>query len=101
MSTSSDGLNCSPLDLRQGSKMTLLRKCTIALGVLLLLPAFSASADCVAHCLLIQRGMGPTLKALLLLNGLKVLVFCMKILASLRLRWTALILSVKRLGKVF
>src|SRR5215471_6983763 len=57
MSTSSDGLNCSPLDLRQGSKMTLLRKCTIALGVLLLLPAFSAFADCVAHCLLIQRGM--------------------------------------------
>ena len=37
--------------------MTLLRKCTIALGVLLLLPLSSALANCVAHCLLIQRGM--------------------------------------------
>src|SRR5215469_2997145 len=37
--------------------MTLLRKCTIALGVLLLLPPSSAFADCVAHCLLIQRGV--------------------------------------------
>ena len=57
MSTPSGVLNCAPLDFRQGPKMTLLRKCTIALGVLLLLPLSSALANCVAHCLLIQRGM--------------------------------------------
>jgi len=42
----------------------------------------------------------PTLKALLLLNGPRVRVFFMKILARLRLRWTALILSVKGPSKI-
>src|SRR5215472_5595629 len=57
MSTSPEGLNCAPLDFRQGSSITILCKCTIILGVLLLLSSSSAFADCVAHCLLIQRGV--------------------------------------------
>ena len=50
-------LKCAPLGFRKGSKITLLRKCTIAVGVLILSPPSSALANCVAHCLLIQRGM--------------------------------------------
>ena len=50
-------LKCAPLSFRKGSKITLLRKCTIAVGVLILSPPSSALANCVAHCLLIQRGM--------------------------------------------
>ena len=38
-------------------KIPLLCKCTIAVGVLVLSPPSSALANCVAHCLLIQRGM--------------------------------------------
>ena len=57
MSASPADLNCAPISLRNGSKMTLLRKCTIAVGVLILSPPSSALANCVAHCLLIQRGM--------------------------------------------
>src|ERR1700741_1429117 len=50
-------LKCAPLGFRKVSKKTLLRKRTIAVGVLILLPPSSALANCVAHCLLIQRGM--------------------------------------------
>jgi hypothetical protein len=42
---------------RKGSKITLLRKCTMAAGVLIFLLPSGAPANCVAHCLLIQRGM--------------------------------------------
>jgi len=51
------GLKCAPIGFRKGSKITLLPKCTIAVGVLILSPPSSALANCVAHCLLIQRGM--------------------------------------------
>ena len=57
MSASPAGLKCAPIGFRNGSKMTLLRKCTIVVGVLILSPPSSALANCVAHCLLIQRGM--------------------------------------------
>jgi hypothetical protein len=57
MSASPADLKCAPIDFRNGSKITLLCKCTIALGVLILSPPSSALANCVAHCLLIQRGM--------------------------------------------
>ena len=57
MSASPADFKCEPISLRNGSKMTLLRKCTIAVGVLILSPPSSALANCVAHCLLIQRGM--------------------------------------------
>jgi hypothetical protein len=57
MSASPAGLKCAPIGFRNRSKITLLRKCTIAVGVLILSPPFSALANCVAHCLLIQRGM--------------------------------------------
>jgi hypothetical protein len=42
---------------RKGSKIALLRECTMAAGVLIFLPPSGAPANCVAHCLLIQRGM--------------------------------------------
>ena len=57
MPASPEGLKCAPIGFRKGSKITLLRKCAIAVGVLILSPPFSALANCVAHCLLIQRGM--------------------------------------------
>jgi len=57
MSASLASLKCAPIGFRNGSKITLLRKCTIAVGVLILSPPSSALANCVAHCLLIQRGM--------------------------------------------
>ena len=57
MSASPAGLKCTPTDFRNGSEITLLRRCTIAVGVLILSPPSSALANCVAHCLLIQRGM--------------------------------------------
>ena len=57
MPASPAGLKCAPISFRKGSKITLLRKCTIALGVLILSPPSSALANCVAHCLLIQRGI--------------------------------------------
>jgi hypothetical protein len=57
MSASPASLKCAPISFRNGSKITLLRKCTIAVGVLILSPPSSALANCVAHCLLIQRGM--------------------------------------------
>src|ERR1700757_2621759 len=50
-------LKCAALGLRNGSEITLLRKWTIAVGRLILSPPSSALANCVAHCLLIQRGM--------------------------------------------
>jgi hypothetical protein len=56
MSASPAGLKCVPIGFRNGSKITLLRKCTIAVGVILSPPS-SALANCVAHCLLLQRGM--------------------------------------------
>ena len=57
MSASPAGLKCTPTDFRNGSEITLLRRCTIAVGVLILhlLPARLQIA--FAHCLLIQRGM--------------------------------------------
>jgi hypothetical protein len=48
---------CAPMGFRNESKIIVLLKCTIALGVLILSPTSSALANCVAHCLLIQRGM--------------------------------------------
>src|SRR5262252_9660960 len=57
MPASPEGLKCVPIGFRKGSNITLLRKCTIAVGVLSLSPPSSALANCVAHCLLIQRGM--------------------------------------------
>jgi hypothetical protein len=62
MSASPADLKCKPISLRNGSKMTLLHKCTIAVGVLILPPPSSALASCVAHCLLIQRGMEANLQ---------------------------------------
>ena len=56
MSASPADLQCEPIGFHNGSKITLLLKCTIAVGVLILSPPSSALADCVAHCLLIQRG---------------------------------------------
>src|SRR2546423_12745489 len=50
-------LKCAPIGFRKGSKIILLRKCSMAAGVLILSPPSSALANCVAHCLLIQRGM--------------------------------------------
>ena len=55
MSASLACLKCAPIGFRNGSKI--LRKYTIAVGVLILSPPSSALANCVAHCLLIQRGM--------------------------------------------
>ena len=57
MSASPADLKCAPIGFRNRSKLTLLRKCTIAVGGLILSPPSSALANCVAHCLLIQRGM--------------------------------------------
>ena len=57
MLASPSGLRCAPIGFRKGSKIILLRKCTMAAGVLILSPPSSALANCVAHCLLIQRGM--------------------------------------------
>ena len=57
MSASPAGLKRAPIGFRNGSPITLLRECTIAVGVLILSPPSSALANCVAHCLLIQRGM--------------------------------------------
>ena len=57
MSASPTDLKCAPIGFRNRSKITLLRKCTLAVGVLILSPPSSALANCVAHCLLIQRGM--------------------------------------------
>jgi len=54
---SPEGLKCAPIGFQKSWKITLLRKCTIAVGVLILSPPSSALANCVAHCLLIQRGM--------------------------------------------
>ena len=45
------------MSIRKRAKITLSRKCAMAAGVLILSPASSALANCVAHCLLIQRGM--------------------------------------------
>jgi hypothetical protein len=50
-------LKCAPIGFRKGSKITLLRKFTIAVEGLILSSPSSALANCVAHCLLIQRGM--------------------------------------------
>ena len=57
MSASPADLKRPPIGFRNGSKIILLRTCTIAVGVLILSPPSSALANCVAHCLLIQRGM--------------------------------------------
>ena len=57
MPPSQEALKRAPIGFRNESKITLLRKCTIAVGVLILSPPSSALANCVAHCLLIQRGM--------------------------------------------
>jgi hypothetical protein len=60
MSASPADLKCAPIGFRNRSKITLLRKCTIAVGGLILSPPSnpsSALANCDAHCLLIQRGM--------------------------------------------
>jgi len=57
MSASPADLKCAPIGFRNRSKLTLLRKCTIAVGGLILSPPSSALANCAAHCLLIQRGM--------------------------------------------
>src|SRR5215471_13861450 len=45
------------MSIRKRSKITLSSKCAMAAGVLILSPASSTVANCVAHCLLIQRGM--------------------------------------------
>ena len=42
---------------RKGSKITSLGLCTVAAAVLILSLPSSVFADCLAHCLLIQRGM--------------------------------------------
>ena len=57
MPASPEGLKCAPISFGKGSKITLSCKCAIAVGVLILSPPSSALANCVAHCLLIQRGM--------------------------------------------
>ena len=57
MRASPDGSKCAPIGFREVSKIILLRKCTMAAGVLILSLPSSALANCVAHCLLIQRGM--------------------------------------------
>jgi hypothetical protein len=57
MSAFSGRLKVCAYRFRNRSKITLLRKCTIAVGGLILSPPSSALANCVAHRLLIQRGM--------------------------------------------
>src|SRR5215469_1756568 len=57
MPASPEGLKRAPIGFQKRPKITFVRKCTIAMGVLILSPPSSTLANCVAHCLLIQRGM--------------------------------------------